>query len=37
MQIRRKQIHIGEFDTIQEAIEKRDIEGKKRIGEFYKS
>ena len=37
IQVRRKEIHIGEFDTIQEAIEKRDIEAKKIIGEFYKS
>jgi len=34
--IKTKEIHIGEFDTIQEAIEKRDIEGKKLIGEFFK-
>jgi hypothetical protein len=36
IQIRRKQIHIGEFDTLEEAIEKRDIEGKKLVGEFFK-
>jgi len=37
IQVRTKEIHIGEFHTIQEAIEKRDIEAKKIIGEFYKS
>jgi hypothetical protein len=29
-------MHIGEFDTLEEAIEKRDIEGKKLVGEFFK-
>ena len=34
--IKTKEMHIGEFDTLEEAIEKRDIEGKKLIGEFFK-
>ena len=37
IQINGKNIWIGDFDTLEEAIEKRNIEGKKMIGEFYKS
>ena len=36
IQINTKEVYIGAFDTIEEAIEKRDAEGKKLIGEFYK-
>jgi hypothetical protein len=36
IQINRKEVLIGRFDTLKEAVEKRDIEGKKLIGDYFR-